>query len=302
MRAIAVAVPVPGLGSLTYSVPDELPSPAVGARVLVPLGKRTVTGIVLGRVAPASDPNDPGSDPNGTKAVPGDAVSAKPVVEILDAEPFLPPDVVDLASWVAEYYACGVGEAVATAMPPRSWIESERHAAITDAGEARMLIERGARREVLEALSGGRVVSVGALAKKSRGAQAVLAGLEADGLVVMTRPLKGAADASRTVRVAILTAQGSEAIDAGAMKLGSRQLQALDLLRGSPHGVSLADLAAEDISSDSVARLAALGLVTIERQRVDRDPFDTATDGVVRSPVLALTDEQEAALGTSTLR
>ena len=80
----------------------------------------------------------------------------------------------DLASWVADYYACGVGEAIATAMPPRAWIESERHAAITDAGEARLLGERGARRDVLELLTGGRVV-VGrrAGASSASGVQAV---------------------------------------------------------------------------------------------------------------------------------
>jgi 16S rRNA processing protein RimM len=35
VRAIAVAVPVPGLGPLTYAVPDGIPLPCVGARVLV---------------------------------------------------------------------------------------------------------------------------------------------------------------------------------------------------------------------------------------------------------------------------
>ena len=78
---------------------------------------------------------------------------------------------VELAAWVADYYACGVGEAIATAMPPRAWIESERHASITEAGEARMLAERGARREVLELLSGGHVMSVGALAARQRAPQ-----------------------------------------------------------------------------------------------------------------------------------
>ncbi len=67
MRTIAVAVPVPGLGALTYSVPDEMPMPAVGARVLVPLGNRTLTGIALGSVALGSDQGQtgvrPGSDP-----------------------------------------------------------------------------------------------------------------------------------------------------------------------------------------------------------------------------------------------
>src|SRR3954469_15696964 len=47
MRLIAVAVPVPTLDALTYSVPESLPMPVVGARVLVPLGNRTLTGIVV---------------------------------------------------------------------------------------------------------------------------------------------------------------------------------------------------------------------------------------------------------------
>jgi primosomal protein N' (replication factor Y) (superfamily II helicase) len=308
-KMLAVAVPVPGLGALTYSVPDEMPMPPAGARVLVPLGKRTVTGIVLSedrgsrtedrttvetRLDRVENPDPRSSilDPRSSET--------KPIIDVLDREPFLPPDVVDLAAWVADYYASGVGEAIATAMPPRAWIESERHAAITGAGEARMLSERGARRDVLELLTGGRVVSVGALARRasaaseSRGVPAVLARLEADGLITLTRPLKGTADASRTVRVAVLTAQGCEEL----RELGARQQQAIDLLRGSPDGRSLRDLADQDIPPATMTRLAALGLVTIERRRIERDPFETATDRVVRTLVVDLTDEQQAALAT----
>src|SRR4029079_15633821 len=108
---------------------------------------------------------------------------------------------------------------------------------------------------------------------RAKGIQGVLAGLEADGLVTLTRPLKGNADASRTIRVAVLTAQGTEAVDEEVAKLGARQQKALDLLRGAPDGLSIAALADEDIPSESISRLARLGLVTIERQRVERDPF-----------------------------
>ena len=37
MRLIQVAVPVPQIDPLTYSVPDEFPDPTIGVRVLVPL-------------------------------------------------------------------------------------------------------------------------------------------------------------------------------------------------------------------------------------------------------------------------
>ena len=57
MRLIAVAVPVPMLDALTYGVPDGFPMPTIGARVLVPLGQRTLTGIVVrvveGELGPA---------------------------------------------------------------------------------------------------------------------------------------------------------------------------------------------------------------------------------------------------------
>jgi len=288
VRAIAVAVPVPGIGALTYAVPDEFPDPPAGARVLVPVGNRTLTGIVL---SAAVDPRTSNLEPQTS------TLDLKPLIDVLDAEAFLPEDVVDLAAWVADYYACGVGEAIATAMPPRAWVESERHAAITEAGEARLLTERGARREALEQLSGGRIVSVGSLARRAKGIQGVLAGLEADGLVTLTRPLKGNADASRTIRVAMLTAQGTEAVDEEVARLGARQQQALDLLRGAPDVLSIAALADEDIPSESISRLARLGLVTIERRRVERMPFDTASDRITRMPVIALTEEQQAAVG-----
>ena len=40
------------------------------------------------------------------------------MIEVLDHEPLLPPDVVELCRWVADYYLAGVGDAIAAAMPP----------------------------------------------------------------------------------------------------------------------------------------------------------------------------------------
>jgi primosomal protein N' (replication factor Y) len=98
---ISVAVPVPFLDPLTYNAPDHLALPPVGARVRVPLGKRTVTGCVTGHDAAI----EPGTEP-------------KDVVEVLDREPFVPAAVVDLCRWVADYYMAGAGDAIAVAMPP----------------------------------------------------------------------------------------------------------------------------------------------------------------------------------------
>jgi primosomal protein N' (replication factor Y) (superfamily II helicase) len=222
MHLVRVAVPVPALDSLTYSLPDGLSIPVVGARVLVPLGTRILTGCVVDRV----DAGEPA------------AATIKPVIEVLDDEPFLPPDVVRLATWVAEYYACGIGSALAAAMPPM--------AGASTAG------------------SGGR--------------------------------------GFRTVRVAALTVQGLEAAGVSdradaALRLGPRQREALTILAGAPDGMETPILSARGIGSPALARLAALGLLSLTRRQVERDPFQagSATPPPER-PALVLTAEQDDAL------
>lgn len=101
MRLISVAVPVPFLDLLTYSVPAALPIPPVGARVRVPLGRRSVTGIVVEASAAA---------PEGT--------DIKDIAETIDSDAFLPAGIVGLCRWVADYYMAGVGDALTAALPP----------------------------------------------------------------------------------------------------------------------------------------------------------------------------------------
>jgi primosomal protein N' (replication factor Y) len=296
VRRIRVAVPVPALEALTYSLPNDFRDPAVGARVLVPLGKRVVTGVVIqpGAVIREDEP------PSAERRTPS---PVKDVIDILDDDAFLPEDVVSLATWVSEYYACGIGEAIGAAMPPRAWVESERYAQITDLGQARLLLERGTRRSLLDQLTGEKPARVETLLGDRSGAHATLLGLERDGLVAITRPLVGNAAAFRTLRVAVLTAQGHDVqqsqLPGEAPRLGERQREAIALLAGAPEGIDTAQLGERGITSPTLKRLASLGLVSFLRRRVERDPFGHAA-GVTpttRQPVLSLTTEQEEALG-----
>ena len=138
MRFVSVAVPVPFLDALTYQVPDGVPQPLRGARVLVPLGKREVPGVVLGA----------GPEPATPEAI----GRIRPIAELLDDEPFLPDAIVDLAVWVAEYYACGVGDALAAAVPSIQPHKTMRVAALTAHGHDAQL--RGRQKEAAELLRG----------------------------------------------------------------------------------------------------------------------------------------------------
>ena len=305
MRLVRVAVPVPALDALTYRVPEDLNEPAAGARVLVPLGKRTVTGVILDSPSPEpASPELPSPEPTSPEP-PGpesrQRSSIKDIIDVLDSEPFLNADVVTLVSWVSEYYACGIGEAIAAAMPPRAWIVSERFAQLAEGVNGRIEAERGPRRQILEALTAGKPVRIDRLAKLSTGIHAAVLALERDGLIVLTQPLKGSADAHRTVRTVRLTAQGhDDEVIAGifrdrpkAPSIGRRQREAIEILRAAPAGIDATDLKGRGIGAQTLTTLAALGLVSIGRRRVDRDPFKVAASGAPQA-VLAVDPEQQA--------
>ena len=187
---VRVAVPVPSLDLLTYAVPEGQPKPSVGARVVVPLGTRSVTGIIV-------DVSHASNAPEGT--------GVKPLKQVLDAEPFIPSDVVDLARWTAEYYAAGAGEAITAVLPPKT---------------------RGER-----------------------------------------------VDAHKTARIISLSAAGMDT----SLHVTARQREALDMLQGAPDGLSSPELTKRGISADIVTRLLKAGLVTARQDRVDRDPFGSAS-------------------------
>ena len=75
--------------------------PAIGARVVVPVGSRTLTGVVVGEAAAADT-----------------AYVIKPLKSVLDERAFVPSDVIKLTEWVSDYYLAGPGATLAAALPP----------------------------------------------------------------------------------------------------------------------------------------------------------------------------------------
>jgi primosomal protein N' (replication factor Y) len=289
-RLVSVAVPVPALELLTYRVPEGLEVPAVGARVLVPLGARRVTGVVVRQEAAA--------------LAEGQAPALKDLIDVFDGTPFLPPGVVSLGLWVADYYACGPGAAIAAAMPPFAWVESEWRVRVTEAGTKRAEARQGSLRpalrdSVLSLLAGGRWTPLRSIAyqlehmasgRRGRAvpARAAVRALQADGLVDVDDVLEGQAEAFKTIRVAGIAAKGTDAL-AGSNVLGPKQREALVLLAGVPEGMPVAKLRERGVSYDVLQRLAGRGLVEIRREATERDPFDT--------PALPAASDAKAAEG-----
>jgi primosomal protein N' (replication factor Y) (superfamily II helicase) len=126
---VHVAVPIPALDLLTYAVPDDIAMPAIGARVVVPVGTRSVTGIVVDR-----------GDRIDLRGRNGPELEIKAIRRALDDRAFIPQEIVELAQWTAEYYVAGAGETITAVLPPKTRGErpdahkTRRIAAITAAG------------------------------------------------------------------------------------------------------------------------------------------------------------------------
>jgi primosomal protein N' (replication factor Y) (superfamily II helicase) len=127
-----VVVPGPFKEPLIYSVPESLQDRIVpGLRVVVPLQKRTVTGILLESVFENS------------------LNQTKDIIELLDDQPFLDAHLLQLAKWISQYYVASLGEVIGSMLPPNSRRQSQRMV-ILKLPEARVTDELG--RKVLEEL------------------------------------------------------------------------------------------------------------------------------------------------------
>jgi len=105
VRYAEVAVPLHVFQTFTYRLTGEQGVQAqAGARVLVPLGRSVVTGYIVN----LSDEISEGLDD----------VEIKDAQELVDSAPVCTPEILELARWVAEYYACPLGEVIRAALPP----------------------------------------------------------------------------------------------------------------------------------------------------------------------------------------
>lgn len=126
MTLLEVAVAAPLSTTLTYLPPKDQSAPeeSVGAeftgrRVLVPLGRRTVTGFILGPVEI------------------GDVSYAiKPIIRIVDERPLFPANMVPLFKWAAQYYQFPVGEVITAALPSGLKASSQKIISLTEDGAA----------------------------------------------------------------------------------------------------------------------------------------------------------------------
>ena len=98
--SLEVAIALPVSNTYSYGVPEILAGLTTeGKRVLVPFGKRRVTGYVLG---PAQNSG---------------SLEIKSILDLLDDEPLFSSEMIPFFRWIAAYYLYPIGQVIKNALP-----------------------------------------------------------------------------------------------------------------------------------------------------------------------------------------
>lgn len=103
---LVIALPVPRRSYFDYLPPPGLDATALarlkpGVRVRVPFGRRQLIGMLTGIKSHTDHPAD----------------KLKTIIDILDEEPLLPPALLDMVLWAADYYQHPAGDALLSVLP-----------------------------------------------------------------------------------------------------------------------------------------------------------------------------------------
>jgi primosomal protein N' (replication factor Y) len=306
-----VAVVAPLATTLTYGQPVEYPDRiSVGLRVLVPLGRRFVTGYVLGVV-------EPPVAGNGKKKI-----TIKPVVDLLDSEPLFPESMVSLYRWVADYYHYPIGEVIRTALPGGITAGSGRIVRLTAKGKNNRDIftadEKYGGTSWMEKLLANGELPAGAVAKlwRSPAVQRRLRKWEDRDLLIIEQVLTREKNRSKLEKVISFAPALSDTLPWSKCKtVDDMQLVLADhlevkpgraeqtllghffhlYLEGAGQPVSRRDLARNySGTSKNLKKLVAKNVLVEGKRRVYRDPFGERPF-LVKQPA-RLTREQDEVL------
>lgn len=286
-----VAVPLRVMQTFTYRLPLALRDDArLGSRLLVPFGRKRITGYIvalLNALDPAAELTD---------------ADIKDAEELLDAEPLLTPEILEITRWVAEYYAAPWGEVLKAALPAGLNATVEQVLTITTEGRdelARLPINRTAtaKARALRLVADNEAMPLRLIARHigETRASAVARDLERAGWVKLTHRARSVlAKAKRRKAVRLLPVEEHVAPES-ARALSKTQQRVIETLIDEGGEMAFTDLLEmADASASTIQTLEKRRIIEVFVRNVRRDPLATATLPEIEE--LELTTEQANAL------
>jgi len=280
-RYCDVSLPVPLDQLFTYALPETLRHRVRrGSRLIVPFGKRKLTGFIL---RCHNEPPDK---------------EVRTALRLVDEEPVLNEELLALGEWISSYYCAPLGEVLRAMTPLAAEIRQGKLYALTEAG-------RAATRQLflgdppddpefrLLHLLESRPLTAEHLNRKIRGAAKLLKSLERKGMVQVETAVRER-DPLRSPAGRLRVARSGQPVEE---KLPKTERELLAYLELHPGSHNLAELEAAVKNASRAARsLARRGLVQITPEELKMPSF-----GAPPAP-LQLTRHQQAALDLITAR
>jgi primosomal protein N' (replication factor Y) len=273
-----VAIALPFEKTLHYAIPVPLrPILEVGKRVLVPLGKRRVTGYVLATCS----------------SLPPDVTDKeiKEIIDCLDETPLFDAGMLRFLRWVADYYLAPLGQVIKTALPPGINWESSYHCSLTP--EGRQAVAGGAAEQtpaarVLQAIDPHHGSPLKGLLKRYP-ARSIFFTLQKKGLICLEARLKPARTKAKKASFAEAV---PSSLSGDALTPQEKEILCLIEEKGR---VSLQELRRRFKKASAILKaLAAKGMVQLKEQEVLRE---AVLETVERAEgPFTLTSEQQAAV------
>jgi primosomal protein N' (replication factor Y) (superfamily II helicase) len=275
---VSVAIALPVHDAFSYSIPAYLaPQVCPGKRVLVPFGRRTVTGYLMGP-APETDQKD-----------------IKHVLDILDEKPLFPATMIPFFEWIAAYYMYPLGQVINTALP--AGLNLYDIAVLTIDEKGRKALASSAAPPLV-----GRILSV--LTERPADLRqlqkeigqsvswALIHQIRRQGYIRVDRQIKARQTRPKTIR---MVTASTPAPPAGGLSPQRRMI--LEILE-KEGDLSVGALKNRVPTAPAMIRaMEKAGQVGVYDRRIDRDPFG---DPIEAEPPPPLTAEQTEAVNAMT--
>jgi primosomal protein N' (replication factor Y) len=274
---VRVAVNIPAFRTFSYAVPEPLRKDiAVGKRVLVPFGRKRLTGYLLEATSDAQ------------------VDQVKEIIDVLDEEPLFGEDDLNFFRWAADYYLYPLGKALAEILPGGINTRSQRWLSLAAAGDADAEGDLSDnQRQIVERLHAFPAGLAEERLKKELNLKKIageIRALETKGLVRVVDRVHRPVVALKTERMVSLDPEHLPGI-----RLTQRQRRVTDLLaQAGPVSAAVLGKLFDD-ASGILRSLEKKGLLSVRTREAWRRPGENISIGAQGGGFL-LNEDQKAAL------
>jgi primosomal protein N' (replication factor Y) len=284
---VEVSLPLPLRQTFTYRLPFGLrESVKIGARLLVPFGKRQITGYAVALHTRLSEEIE----------IEEDAI--REVSELLDEEPLITEEILRLTQWTADYYASSWGEVLKASLPAGINSASEQIVSVTAKGRDELIKISTAttiKVRLLRFLATNGEASARELANNfgtTQSQKAVRELVKTGWAGTFHRTLTSHVKPKRRKAVRLLPPENHAT---NAKPITGSQTKIIETLLNSNGEMLFTELIEKaDVGASSIQTLAKRGVLEIFVQEVMRDPMSDAKLPEILD--LILTDEQTKVL------